>query len=508
MSQFDELAQLYDNYEGQTLVDFFPLYLPCHIVFLDAVTIEHRTLPAISEFALRAISTKLTNAEEIAGLLGLSMSYARSVLTGLENDEFIGQDAFGRYKLQRRALEVLAAGEDLVPVDRRLTIAWDPIAKRVLPRTPMYTPGRIAEGAVVAPVAGGYSQVAVSDIDLKSLKESRAADRENAGNEEAKFDVIRLTQVHKILMRLRETLGLVYRSAQGEVLLRIVVDGRVDDELSAICAQKSLPKNIGVDKATMQRTGVAAVKKRYGNLNGGGGEASNGVSLEQLTRARAMLRFKIDGLNRRLAEGPNSSVFEKQKNALLELEVLESKLEKLPVVPLRCYEVRRFLLDALGSAKATLTISTSLPAESQVDAVLLQAIKAALIRGVRVHLLIAGRMEMKNGAMARLNRLSERDGLEVDFLATVARPVFEIILDSSCLLFANESPLGLRPAPPMPREFAGYLVSDSRMVGEYVKSHLTFGKEDFVKRVGPLRNQGREKSKSAKSSTKMTSRPH
>jgi len=506
MRQFDELAQLYDNYEGQTLVDFFPLYLPCHIVFLDAVTIEHRTLPAISEFALRAIFTKITNVEEIAGLLGLSRSYACTVLTGLESDEFIGQDAFGRYKLQRRAFELLAAGEDLVPVDRRLTIAWDPIAKRVLPRTPMYTPGRIAEGAVVAPVAGGYSQVTLSDIDLKSLKESRAADRESAGYEEAKFDVIRLTQIHKILMRLRETLGLVYRSAQGEVLLRIVVDGRVDDELSAICAQKSLPKNIGVDKASMQRTGVAAVKKRYGSLNGG--EAGNGVSLEQLTKARALLRFKIDGLNRRLAEGPNPSVLEKQENALLELEVLASKLEKLPVVPLRCYEVRRFLLDALASAKTTLTISTSMPAESQVDAVLLQAIKAALNRGVRVHLLIAGRMETKNGAMARLNRLSERDGLEVDFLATVARPVFEVVWDSSCLLFANESPLGLRPTPPMPRDFAGYLVSDSRMVGEYVRSHLTFGKEDFVKRVSPLRIQERAKPKSSKSSAKITSRPH
>jgi len=146
------------------------------------------------------------------------------------------------------------------------------------------------------------------------------------------------------------------------------------------------------------------------------------------------------------------------------------------------------------NAKRELIVTTTIPSKSRFSIAFENAIDDTLQRRVKIMIYIADRIDdsqlsgqdSPQSPIARLNALVVKypDLLEVRFLQTVARPVFEIFWDNAYLVFANDSPLGYRSEPNIPRAFRGFRVSNQETAERYAASHLKFQEGDFIKKSG------------------------
>jgi hypothetical protein len=148
--------------------------------------------------------------------------------------------------------------------------------------------------------------------------------------------------------------------------------------------------------------------------------------------------------------------------------------------------VEYYLLEALERAKTSLLITTTNPGNGKVDGEILQRFRACLERGVNIKILISDRLGDNNAILAAFDRINSSKRLSVEFLQNTERSVFEITWDSSNLLVSNEPPLGDRRLPIMPREFAGFYVTDHGAVKRYSEDYLAFQNSDFLTRLRPI----------------------
>ncbi|MEB0013944.1 hypothetical protein QN379_14125 [Glaciimonas sp. Gout2] len=475
-----EVAQRLDSYDNQSLVDYFPIHLPCQILVVDIVGIEHRKTPAVTEFILLSICAGLTTLEKISGLLGLSPEHCSDLMNELISSEYIGTDSFGGYALWRRGSELLQMGEESAPIDRRMHMVWDPICKKFLGRVPMYTKKMAARNGIIVPLAGVFNPPDLNEVGAAALKEAQLNASGGRNGRPSNYDVLRVTTVHKSMGRYREALAMVYRTERGEFSLRIVTNDNIDDELTTACAQASIAKLVGVDKSFSSRQGALAVRKRLAELPRATKMSAN---LEGLVRRRSIFRFKIATLDARLVENDITDLKLKREIARTELVAIDFQLEAVAILPVRCHEIRTYILAALRNAHHHVLITTTMPTADKFDNEIFGALQECIARKVKVSIYISDRQSEDGNILARIDKLSKTSFLNVRFLTAEARPVFEVEYDLVSLCFSNEPGFGNRRAPIMPREFTGYFVSDSNLVKAYSESYLDFKDVDFIKHV-------------------------
>lgn len=482
MSDQAEIARRLESLVGDTLVDYFTVYLPVQLLMVDIIGLERRTAPAPTEFCLRTIEAGLGDGSDILGFLGLDADYGERLLAGMCDGDYIGKDGFGKYQLMRRGKELLKQGGEASPADRRMQTLWDPIQRMILDRTLVYTKQRTDPDGIIAPIPNAFAQPSPDDLEVGEINKLRGGNAGGVESGSATFDVLRVTGVHKSFGRFRPCLALVFTNADGDLTLRLAVNGSIDNELTATCAKIGLPKLIGVDRKISLRPGVQAVRKRREDLQCGDAGSKN---VAQLVKRRSMLRFKLQTFEKRLSEEYVESLDAKKAECQKELDDVSSQLEHLPVIPVRCHEVDYYLGEALKGANSAITITTTNPSAVKVDGEILGYLRSCLMKGVRVTLCISDRFGDNDATLATLDKLSRNGTLTVHFLQNDQRSVFEIEWDGKHLLFSNEPPLGNRRRPISPREFAGYFVSDEQAVSRYRDSFLTFRPDDFLVRLRP-----------------------
>jgi hypothetical protein len=481
MSTIYEIAQRFDSYENQSLVDFFGVHIPCQILLVDTVGVERRRTPAMTEFILKSINAGLTNIKDVAGLLGLQLEFCTSLFHELQLGEYIGIDGFGTYSVWKRGKELLANGSEDSPIDRRLNIVWDPLCRKFLGRVPMYTKRRADSDGVIIPLAGAFAPPDLNEVGAPALRESQLSVAGGRGERASSFEVLRVTKIEKSIARYREALALVYKTDKGDVSLMMVTNGNIDAELTTACAQASIAKLIGVDGVFSSRHGGAGVRKRFSEI---AKSQKNNVSLESLVRRRSLLRFKASALRVRLLETEQPELLARKEAAELDLTAVDGQLKNFPILPVRCHEVTNYVMSALQSARKSVLITTTMPTEVKLDFAMAGAFAECLSRGVQIDLYIADRPNTDGGAvLSRLDKLSRSGSFNVFFLASEARSVFEISFDEEDLCFFNEPPLGARRGPILPREFNGYSVRDHDLVSKYKTEYLTFGPGDLISRL-------------------------
>jgi hypothetical protein len=483
----NEIAQRLDSFDNESLVDFFPVHIPCQVLVVDTVGVERRATPAMTHFILRAVSVGLDSINAVAGMLGIDEEHCQVLMRDLELGEYIGAGPDGAYKIWRRGNEILNAEGENSPIDRRSQIVWDPICKKFLGRVPMYTRHRAGKDGVFVPLPGAFAIPELTLIGPAALKEIQLSATGGRGGRTTTYEVLRVTTIQKSIARYREAVALVYKGEKGEYILRMATSGNFDEELTAACAQAGVAKLVGVDKMFASRHGCLAVRKRYADI---AKEKVSNTTVETLVKRRSVLRFKVDLLNARILENEREDLLTKRIEATLEIEGIDAQLKMITVIPVRCHEIRGYLLDAFRSAKRNILITTTMPVLEQFDFEVSEAVKACISRGVIIEMCIADRPTSDDGMLAKLDKLSQSNLLKVNFLAE-PRTVFEIVKDSLTVAFSNGSPLGARQGPIPSREFVGFFISTVSLTERYIQRNLNFGKDDFVSRIRPtIRDTG------------------
>jgi hypothetical protein len=480
MSELAQTAGRFDSNDDIALIDYFPVHLPVQLLTVDVVGIERRSIPAITEFCLKAIDAGLQDTPSIGGFLGVDPEYLAKLLTSLLRNEHVNRDAFGRFVLQRRGKELLRQGSEDLPSDRRMQILWDPVQKIVLDRTLVYTKQRADRAGILAPMPGAFARPDVSVLNAAEINKVRLGNATLLPSEGGSFEVLRVTSIYKSLGRYRNALGLVQKSTDGELSLRLVVGGSIDNDLTAAYAQAGLAKLIGVRANVANKPGVQAVRKRQNELVCGESKNSN---VGKLVQRRSVLLLNLSAVDARLAEEHVDALIEKQRNYNDELGRISDQLSRLPVMPIRCYEPEYYAKLALRSAMSSITITTTNPSSAKTDGEILGCIRSCLNRGVDVRIYISDRLGENDPTLASLDRLSRENNLNVRFLQNDMRSVFEIEWDKKGLLVSNEPVLGERRRPISPREFTGFYVSDPEAIEQYCTKHLTFQSDDFLVRI-------------------------
>jgi hypothetical protein len=484
MTIFNELARRFDKFEGQTLIDYFQIHLPVQLLTIDVVGMDRRPIPALTEFCLKAINADLSESAGITGFLGVEYEYGSRLLKGLVEAEFIGINPFGQYVLLRKAKEILQLGRDERPTDRRIQVLWDPIQQRLLNRTLIYTKNRADPAGIIPPIPNAFTKPEPKELDLLAMNKIRGEANGSGEHDRPSFEILRVTSIQKSYGRYRNSVGLVYKESDGQLVFRLAVDGAIDNELTDAVARAGLIDIIGVKGNIATKPGVQAVKKRQRELICGNQEK---INVAKLVQRRSVLLLNLGAIDARLAEEsePIDSLVKKRNSYDEELAQVTKDINSLPVVPARCHEVEYYLLEALGRAKNSLLITTTNPSNSKVDGEILQHLRACLERGVNIKILISDRLGDSNTTLAAFDRINASKRLSVEFLQNTERSVFEIKWDLSHLFVSNEPPLGDRRFPILPREFCGFYVTDTGAVKRYSDDHLAFQDSDFLKRLKP-----------------------
>jgi hypothetical protein len=122
--------------EGFRLVDYGEVGLPIFRLTIEAVTMAHRTMPAIQEFALRCLALGETREPDIARMLGLKLDIVRGAMNALLSDGYVSrQPGAGDAQLFRLTdagkLRLGLERED-VPQEEMLVIDYDGIRRSPL----------------------------------------------------------------------------------------------------------------------------------------------------------------------------------------------------------------------------------------------------------------------------------------------------------------------------------------------------------------------------------------
>ena len=112
---------------GFELVGYQEVGIPHWQLKVACVILSRKTVPPLSEFALKAMDSGLTSLEDISGFLGLSAKPITAVLAQLYQDGFIrplgaGQDEF---ELTKAGQVLLEECEIIVPEETTFTLDYD-----------------------------------------------------------------------------------------------------------------------------------------------------------------------------------------------------------------------------------------------------------------------------------------------------------------------------------------------------------------------------------------------
>ncbi len=511
----DEIAQRYSSHDGQPLVDYLPALIPCQLLTVDVLAVERRELPSPVEFVLKTCDVGLDTSQEIAAFLGFSERFMDILIEQMKSDEMVVIGIDGRISLLRRGKEALQQNGDCVHIDKTIFVMWDPITETPILSRQELVSERVKRGHELKVRFPAILRTPSTDeLDVKTIQAYRRAVRELDITDDRE-SILRFVRVRRTLHKYRHAAFLIYENGKSAPVVKLAIDGQIDEKLSSSFALKDGGLHVGADQRFYRRAGALAVENRLRELNIA---TASGESHEDLSRRRAVLNWRITTIAPRLAEDDATENVRGQfAQYVQELEDVESELATIPVRHMGAAEFPLCLKEALLNAKHELIVTTTIPNESRFSVDFEDAMNKALQRRVRIKIYIADRIDdsqisgkdSPKSPIARLNALVVKYPflLEVRFLQTVARPVFEIFWDNTYLVFANDSPLGYRSEPSIPRAFRGIRVSNHETAERYAATHLNFQEGDFVKKSGLSRQSTNRRNTPSRGLTKGAKKP-
>lgn len=473
MIDFDAVAEQHQSMDGMPLIDYLPIGLPVHLLWIDSLVGEKRNLMPVEEFILKAIQAGVRSNTDVVGTLGLGAEYGAKVLQSLSDEEYVA--ATPHLTLRPKGVAVLSeAGERLI-YEKTLKLAWSPLTQNVVKnRSALVAGNDILRERMLRLALPNTRLPPLTDLPLEQLPGKQVGDGEQ---------IIRyLSVVRRRLFYIPAVLLLYSRGKNTDPLARVIIDGAVDQPVSGALAKLEMLPRLGLDSFFYRRAGATAVDARIKPL----GVLPGNASLADMLRRKSTLRLGIDGLERQDSVAAAKKLDAKKA----ELALVLQQLEQFPIRALLPFEVPQLVDSALQQARREVLITTTLPIAARLTALRLRLLEQALQRGVSVRILIADRPaddEWQNGVGSLLRKLSEmathHRRLDVAFLRDTDRVVFEVRTDDATLGVSNEPPLGLRSREPIARAFSGHQLSGAKSVLAYANAHLNAQALSVVEKI-------------------------
>jgi len=486
MDNADSVAEQNQTLEGYRLADYRAVALPYYIIYVDAVVLERRPLTAVTEFIFRAILTGLTVPADVCAFLGVEGRFFNRLVSDLCDERYISLDLEGKLQLLARGEQVLANCYEAIPQERELPIVWDLLKKR--PAGYLETLIRETEAkrdGLLLVRAKPMRPPTVSEIPLQAVQATWAT-RSRAPVDEHS-EVIRVREAKRRLLRYRPAVGLVYLAEKGSaVRVRFAVGGKVDDGISQGFAEQDGPGHMGIATEFAKKATTLSIRTRLKELPGNVLSVSDYGSL---LKKRAVARLGLEGLQRRLEEEHTDELVKRLSEKQSELAGIDDQIKALPLRELMPYEVIQLTREALLRAEKRIMITTRVPSRERLTNQLLNDIKNAARRGVKVSIFLAGKVpsddEKHWNAVRELDRLvNSVPGIEVAFLLELKRSIFELSVDEELIVFCNRPPLGDASTSGLGfHPFAGFAVSDKLAVRAYAAQHLSPGALQITQRI-------------------------
>jgi hypothetical protein len=279
-----EAAARYASRPGFHLVAFREVGLPIYRQTVLTVVMTDKALPALQEFALRAVDAGFETPETIAEFLGLDERDLDEALYGLVTERFLelrssthnadplvvttrGQQAMEEFRMTQAEERTYIADFDGVlrkPVAYR---GWA-IRERALKEL----------GAI--PIAPSPPRKpAVSELDIAQvesvLRESKTLDKSRK-----LLELVRIARTDTLFVR---STMLVFRAHVGdEVQAAFVIDGRLSEEHGIAFAESDGPARLG-----LLRTSVSPLRVAVENMMGAEAADAASALLEQRSPVEA-----------------------------------------------------------------------------------------------------------------------------------------------------------------------------------------------------------------------------
>jgi hypothetical protein len=339
-----EAAARYADRPGFNLVTFREVGLPIYRQTVLTVVMVDKKMPAMQEFALRAVDAGFETAPAVADFLGLDERDLDEALYGLVTDQFLklrsgsdGVDALSLTPLGRQAMEEFRISQ---AEERTYVVDSDGLLRKPV----AYQSGAVREKVLTAagalPIAPSPpSKPDVLDLEINQiepiLRQSKSLDKSRK-----LLELLRVARTETLFVR---ATMLVFRAHVGdEIQAAFVVDGRLSEEIGLAFAESDGPARIGLLQASEPSLRSAADEV----LGGDAGDLASDL-LDQQQRAD----IDGEGLADAAGQGRTMELLETFDHPrYLEL-ALESKEILIIVSP---WIKRRVVTDAFVGKLATL----------------------------------------------------------------------------------------------------------------------------------------------------------
>jgi hypothetical protein len=361
----EEVARKYQFREGFRLVDYGEVGLPIFRLTIEAVTMAHRIMPTIQEFAMRCLAFGETRELDVARMLGLKPDVIRGAMNALISDGYVSrQPAAGdahSFRLTEEGEVRLTLDREEVPQEEMIVIDYDGIR-----RLPLRLTGESVVRASELHTAGAV-QIRPYPAEAPPVDELPVPDVAKVirrqGGEDFNRTVLALKRIVRRNNVFREAVGLVFAGENSEeVQVAFAIDGKLSDAHERAFAEHAGPRKMGFVRAI----NVADKRKRLEKLLG----RPIMRGLPDPTELRATRREEAEAFAQvnsvRSVAGRLRHRARRSDPAVAALAAAEERLQvarhalnSYEVRPLACFEQTELLDEALRETRRSLLITSA-----------------------------------------------------------------------------------------------------------------------------------------------------
>lgn len=357
--------------------------LPLYRIRFRAYTLEHKAIPPIEEFVMKAIGVGMTSVETVAGILGLDERVCRGALSNLirsENVRIGGTevDRLHRLQITRKGREVMDDAELITAEQGTFEIDFDGILRRVVTTGDqvVFTGRELRETGLLEIPAYPVRPPEIKDLDFQQVARQL---RSGGASRRELLSIIAIEKRHRFFVR---GIALVYCSKEDEhTEVGFVVNNRMSTEHEIAFARSEGPKRVGMDRVS----GPVDWKRLGLDLSAIPAPKES----EELRRRAATSREAVDGAREELNKAGTAVEVARARDALgaaeKEREASEEALRARSFRHLMVQDHPPLLDEALTKARSRVLIVSPWIAACVVDGEFLRKIAVLCRSGVRVY---------------------------------------------------------------------------------------------------------------------------
>ena len=376
---------------GFRLVDYAEVGLPIYRIRIQAVLLNHKKIPPIEEFILKALNSGLTSAEEISEFLGLELIIINAGLAELLRTDNISLSAPAGSRRQELALtkkgkSTLSEAELVMPEERTLEIEFDGLLRKPFFHSPVYPlkPRELKDNGMKEIPPFPTKRPEVENLDLQEV-DNVIRQQDNVADEKKVLLAIKAIDYRQRFFM--PAVALVYKAISGdEIQVAFVLDGRITENHERAFAQAGGPKKIGIEQSVNSVAQNQTDDIMEPEITS---EIPPDKEVEKINKSVSDAQSELEDLKADLDDADNEedkiSVKEKIEEVSERLNQSKSELQAFPVRQLEVYDHPPLLHKAITDSQERLMIISPWIRSGVVNRKFVQEFEKMLKRGVRAY---------------------------------------------------------------------------------------------------------------------------